>query len=483
MDTLPDSVGSSQMDGEASRASGTPEAAAAMAKPRSKAPVRVEEAPKFDLDTYIANYTGRTRYDRLYLIGTCSPLLANDALKAAISEAKASRDIVRYEKAVRALAEVAPNDPEASLNSAWVQETQRSVTAQTERLDTELRGYKNNLIKESIRMGNEDLGNHYYEIGDLAAASKAYARVRDVCTTPNHITSMLFKMVNVCIERGDWLSVQTNVHRLRNSQSKPDDAARNEPKIGATYALSQMHQGQFLEAANTFLTIPADLGDSFNEVITPNDVAVYGGLCALASMNREELQSQVLDNQNFRNFLELEPHIRRAIAFFCNFKFRACLDILEAYRPDYLLDIHLQRFLPQIYRLIRTKSMKQYMIPFSTVTLDSMAKIFAPEVIGGEARPTDISSPFVQEIIGLIQDEVLDARIDLERGLLVSNKIDLRSEVQRNALENIREFNQEAYWRVMRANCIAHGLIVGADRSAGPGMGKGGFSRDSTMFD
>ena len=42
MDTLPDSVGSSQMDGEASRASGTPEAAAAMAKSRSKAPVRVE---------------------------------------------------------------------------------------------------------------------------------------------------------------------------------------------------------------------------------------------------------------------------------------------------------------------------------------------------------------------------------------------------------------------------------------------------------
>ena len=111
----------------------------------------------FFLSVFFLNLTptGRTRYDRLYLIGTCSPLLANDALKAAISEAKASRDIVRYEKAVRALAEVAPNDPEASLNSAWVQETQRSVTAQTERLDTELRGYKNNLIKESIRVSDQ----------------------------------------------------------------------------------------------------------------------------------------------------------------------------------------------------------------------------------------------------------------------------------------------------------------------------------------
>lgn len=99
--------------------------------------------------------TGRTRYDRLYLIGTCSPLLANDALKAAIAEAKASKDVVRYEKAVRALAEVAPNDPDATLSSAWVQETQRFVKAQTERLEHELRGYKNNLIKESIRVSGK----------------------------------------------------------------------------------------------------------------------------------------------------------------------------------------------------------------------------------------------------------------------------------------------------------------------------------------
>lgn len=99
--------------------------------------------------------TGRTRYDRLYLIGTCSPSLANEALKAAIAEAKASKDIIKYEKAVRALSEVAPSDPEATLNSAWVQETQRSVNAQTERLEGELKGYKNNLIKESIRVSGK----------------------------------------------------------------------------------------------------------------------------------------------------------------------------------------------------------------------------------------------------------------------------------------------------------------------------------------
>ncbi|OQE36950.1 hypothetical protein PENCOP_c011G08331 [Penicillium coprophilum] len=474
--TLPDASGPSRADMDAAAL----EAATASAISRTRVPVKVEEPPKFDLDTYIANYAGRTRYDRLYLIGTCSPLLSIDALKAAIAEAKTSKDVSRYEKAVRALAEVAPNDPDASLDAAWVQETNRYVQTQTERLEHELRGYKNNLIKESIRMGHEDLGNHHYETGDLPAASKAYSRMRDYCTTPNHITSMLFKMVNVAVERGDWLSVQSNVHRLRNSQSKPDDAAKNLSKITAASALSHMHQASYLEAANSFLSIPPDLGDNYNEVITPNDVAVYGGICALASMNRDELQKNVLDSQTFRNFLELEPHIRRAIAFFCNFKFRQCLDILEAYRPDYLLDIHLQRHIPELYKRIRTKSIEQYMIPFSRVTLDSMAKIFAPAVVGGEARPTDISSPFVQELVGLIQDGVLNARIDLEKGLLVSNQIDLRAEVQRTTLESLREFNEEAHWRILHAAVLQAGLEVKPEKGEGSGLGHGGrFPRAS----
>lgn len=79
-------------------------------------------------------------------------MLSIDALKAAIAEAKSSKDVSRYEKAVRALAEVAPTDPSASLDNAWIQSTQRYVRTQTERLEHELRGYKNNLIKESIRV-------------------------------------------------------------------------------------------------------------------------------------------------------------------------------------------------------------------------------------------------------------------------------------------------------------------------------------------
>lgn len=44
----------------------------------------------------------------------------------------------------------------------------RRSSSKYERLESELQGYKTNLIKESIRLGYNDLGDFHYEKGDLA---------------------------------------------------------------------------------------------------------------------------------------------------------------------------------------------------------------------------------------------------------------------------------------------------------------------------
>lgn len=316
-------------------------------------------------------------------------------------------------------------------------------------------------------MGTDDLASHYHAIGDLASASKAYARLKDNCTTPSHFAAMHLKTINVAIDRGDWFGVQQVVARYKSGPKSEEEQTKNSPKIASASGLAQLGQGNYLEAANQFLAAEPNLGDSYNEILTANDVAVYGGLCALASMDRNELQRRVLENNNFRHYLELEPHIRRAISFYCNSKFRSCLDILEEYRADYLLDIHLQRHIPALYKQIRTKSIQQYTVPFSRVSLDAMAKVFAPKVVGGVASPTNIGSPFVQELIKLIENGTLDARIDLEKGLLVSKHTDLRKDVIKEALESVEEYVNEAHLRLMRTNIINAGLEV---RAAGGSM-------------
>ncbi|KAL0397858.1 UNVERIFIED_CONTAM: COP9 signalosome complex subunit [Sesamum calycinum] len=78
-------------------------------------------------------------------------------------------------------------------------------------------------------------------------------------------------------------------------------------------------------AARKFLETGPELGNNYT-VIAPQDVATYGSLCALASFDRAELKSKVIDNINFRNFLELVPEIRELINDFYNRVLHARID-------------------------------------------------------------------------------------------------------------------------------------------------------------
>ena len=114
----------------------------------------VTEPPRFDLEQYIANYRGKTRLYRLLHIGRKSSYLAVDALKAAAVEAKKGKDVTLYGKIVQALKSVSPNDPEAAIDNEWIEKTNREVKAETTRMELELKSYRNNLIKESIRVSH-----------------------------------------------------------------------------------------------------------------------------------------------------------------------------------------------------------------------------------------------------------------------------------------------------------------------------------------
>ena len=53
---------------------------------------------------------------------------------------------------MNALAEAAPTDGDAAPDVEWVERTRKRVKVETDKMETELKGYKNNLIKESIRV-------------------------------------------------------------------------------------------------------------------------------------------------------------------------------------------------------------------------------------------------------------------------------------------------------------------------------------------
>jgi COP9 signalosome complex subunit 1 len=322
-------------------------------------------------------------------------------------------------------------------------------------------------------MGNEDMGHFYYACGDWSAAHKAYMRMREHCTSNKHLADMTLRLVYTSIAQKSWLGVQSHIAKVDAAQLKGDEKTKLEPIVSASSGLAHLGNGNFREAALAFInTSPAFItaepaaGITWQkEVLTGNDVAVYGGLCALASMDRSELQDHVLGNNDFRNFLELEPHIRRAINLFCNSKYSACLEVLEGYRTDYLLDVHLSKQLNSIYSSIRTKSIVQYFIPFSCVTLDEMATKF--HLTGEYATIED-------ELETMINSGTLDARIDLVDRLLISPPTNPRYTVHADALAMAEKYDHTLRLRLTRLNMQAAGLEIRPE--------KGGLSQSNSSL-
>ncbi|PHH78860.1 hypothetical protein CDD82_2801 [Ophiocordyceps australis] len=414
--------------------------------------ILINEQPKFDLDLYLQNYSGRSRFDRLILIGTSCVPLCVEALQAAVSEAMAGRDVERYIKACQYLRSAAPDDVEGEVDQLWTQNMEIENKLETQRLEDELKGYKNNLIKETIRMGHEDLGKHYQSIGELDKAMEAFTRMHKDVSTTKHIADCCLHISKVALQQRDWQVVLTNANKMSAGQGSSEESAI-QAKSNILCGVALMCLGQYVDAAQHFLQVSVQPSASeYSDLISPSDIATYGGLTALATMDRRQLQQRVLESLSFRSFLEHEVHIRKAINFFINGRYPSCLSTLESVRSDLLLDIYLQEHVQHLFSKIRSKCIQQYFIPYSNVTIQSLEAAFG--------RPDhDIES----ELATMIGQKSLKARIDTKKKLLFAESKDARQQMQAEALETAQQYEKEAKERLRRINLIAAGLQVTSD--------------------
>merc|ERR1719350_2762980 len=95
----------------------------------------------------------------------------------------------------------------------WIETKNKKAALKLEKLDTDLKNYKSNSIKESIRRGHDDLGDHFLDCGDLSNALKCYSRARDYCTSGKHVVSMCVNVIKVSVYLQNWSHVISYVNK------------------------------------------------------------------------------------------------------------------------------------------------------------------------------------------------------------------------------------------------------------------------------
>ncbi|TPX34998.1 hypothetical protein SmJEL517_g02516 [Synchytrium microbalum] len=419
---------------------------------RQRQRVQVDHT-SFDLDT-LNSYSGHTKVERLIYVAERCPPLQIDALRLALSELKRTMNATRYLFVSNRLNEALSAKGQASVtaDTAWTDRTNKEAKVKTEKLEAELKNYKNNMIKESIRMGHNDLGDHYYNCGDLSNALKCYSRTRDYVTTPKHIADMCMNVIKVSIELGNFAHVHSYVMKAETTPDIPDKNIVM-AKLKASSGLVNLDAAKFKKAAKCFLETSFEMQGHYSEIISPNDIAVYGGLCALASFDRTELRTKVFENSDFKQYLELEPTVRELLYSFYNSKYATCLQIMNRMKNDLLLDFYLSNHVDILMANIRKKALVQYFSPFQSVDMNKMATAFNTTV--AQLEP---------EIAVLIQENAIQARIDSHNKVLRVKKTDQRTKIFEKSLEMGADYEKQAKYMLLRMKLIKADMVVREER-------------------
>ncbi|PHT96547.1 COP9 signalosome complex subunit 1 [Capsicum chinense] len=366
-------------------------------------------------------------YRLLYIADHC-PSLRQEALKMAINYVQGTYNVYLYQlfhkKLQDSLASSALPDVTGgsvniqdipTLDPQWIEQKTKKAALKLEKLDSDLKNYKSNSIKESIRRGHDDLGDHYLDCGDLSNALKCYSRARDYCTSGKHVVNMCLNVIKVSVYLQNWTHVLNFVNK---AESTPDFSEGKDgtqailTRLKCAAGLAELATKRYKSAAKYFLQASFDHCD-FPELLSPNNVAMYGGLCALASYDRSELQKNVIFSSSFKLFLELEPQLRDVIFKFYESKYASCLKLLDEMKDNLCLDMYLAPHVNNLYTQVRNRALIQYFSPYLSADMHKMAASLNTTV--GELE---------DELMQLILDGQIEARIDSQNKVRRKKKME-----------------------------------------------------------
>lgn len=430
------------------------------------------EEPTMDLENYANSYTGLARLYRLLFIADHCPSLRLEAIKMAIHYVMAQTyNVNMYQQLHKKLADLNTNAPQQSLlpdvasqsggnsldvpayDSVWVEQKTKKAALKLEKLDNDLKNSKSNSIKESIRRGHDDLGDHYLSCGELANALKCYSRARDYCTSGRHVINMCLNVIKVSIYLQNWSHVLSYVSKAECTPEFTDTQNRDQnqatlTRLKCAAGLAELATRKYKLAAKHFLQANFDHCD-FPDMISCNNIAIYGGLCALATFDRQELQKNVISSASFKLFLELESQIRDVVFKFYESKYAQCLKLLNEMRDNLLLDIYLAPHVNKLYTQIRNRALIQYFSPYMSADMRKMSEAFNCTV-----------SELENEIMQLILDGQIQARIDSHNKILYAKDADQRSVTFEKAINTGKEFQRRTRMLILRTAMLKKHIHV-----------------------
>jgi COP9 signalosome complex subunit 1 len=435
---------------------------------KKEIPVVVPSA-LFDLNQYASRYEGHTQVTRLLFIAERYLEKQGPTYKLAFDSLKKGKNTSTYRRLFEKLGNAL--GPGYTLEQSWADQLDKAFMAEMEELEAALQNYKNNLLREQQRTCNNKIAELYFQSGDFNGAFRTYMRTVENCTTKQHNLDLSQNVVRTSVQMGNFAHVPNYVSKAEDPQGGLLPLLRENPDLAAEFkvalGLSYLENSRYSEVARKLSEVAFESAEKLNHMISIDDIAVYVALCALAEFSRESLKT-LFDDSNFQSYLEQSPNVKLMISSFYTSDYAKCLSLLETFKNDLQLDIHMHDHIGNLYEKIRNKALKEYFMPYGAVDLKKMADAFQTSV------------PLLEkEISKLILSGWINARIDSYNQRLVKREVPLRAKTFQKTISSGEEFENNSRAALLRVNLIMNNMTVKPSKFDQRGMGgmggMGGF--------
>ncbi|KAJ2724087.1 hypothetical protein GGI07_002208 [Coemansia sp. Benny D115] len=369
----------------------------------------VPKLDQFTLSEYLGQYKGMVKVNRAIYIGERSTELAVESYTIALKELHDNTlNVPLYEEVVKRLRQLGAL---VERDGSWVEKTRNDSRSMRDmHKNAVAKAVSQSLKKEAMR---EQRAYAQYEsdMGFTDEAIRAWQDGRDFCTSVEEQAMLFVEAARVSQIAFRWLQVGSFIQRAALTLAKSGGDIQSE--LDVLQLQSNAGDGRWAAVVAAVRALAYD-GVAANGIfergaISPHDIALYGTLAGLASLNRDAIKTGLIDNVAFGKYLDHIPECQRLLQSFYAARYSECLERLDNVLSLAVFDPVIAQHASSLRAVIRENIVVLYTQPFVSTRLDTMA-----QALGFASR-----AALENVLVRLIEKKQIVARIDGTSGYLV----------------------------------------------------------------
>jgi len=367
--------------------------------------------PDFDIQNYIDEYKGRTRIQRLMFLADRCPAARKPAvqllLKAAQSRGDdAIKDKTLYREIFKYGKQYLENCPDQDVK--YLQQNEELNMITRTKLEDEIQKWRNLTQRNNSRLAHLKCAAFLSRLGDFDSAIHKLTDAKEFAEIPVEMIDCQMQIILTSVKQGSL----SHVHHEAQRMFVAYDKALNEnirSQIHVCMGLFYLRTEKFNLACNHFLQAThVTRPDFFSEILSKREIGIYGALCALGDLKRDQLKAKLVENHSFMDYLDKAPYVKNLVYAMTNSQYSRVMELLGHLKKDFLLDFYLHKVADALMNAVRGKALVQYFEPFSSMNLTRMAKDFGVKL-----------SDIEEELHKAILSGQVKAKIDLSNHTLI----------------------------------------------------------------